>query len=119
MLCPLIRKHLRSMARGRHPTVISQEVRFGNAGADLVGTVNLPNSGDHLPAAVVLHHAGAPTREAALYRHLREGLPALGFAVPTYDRRGSGQSSGSLPWAILILVWPSLVECRIAASRPR
>ena len=48
------------------PTVISQEVRFGNAGADSVGTVYLPNSGDHLPAVVVLHHAGAPTREAAL-----------------------------------------------------
>jgi hypothetical protein len=78
------------------PTVISQEVRFGNAGANLVGTVYLPNIGDHLPAVVVLHHAGAATREAALYRHLREALPALGFAVLIYDRRGSGQSSGSL-----------------------
>jgi len=78
------------------PTVISQEVRFTNAGADLVGTVYLPSTGNHLPAVVVLHHAGAATREAALYRHLREGLPALGFAVLIYDRRGSGQSSGSL-----------------------
>lgn len=78
------------------PTVISQEVRFANAGADLVGTVYLPNTGDHLPTVVVLHHAGAATRAAALYRHLREGLPALGFAVLIYDRRGSGQSSGSL-----------------------
>ena len=78
------------------PTVVSQEVRFGNAGADLVGTVYLPKTGDRLPALVVLHSAGAATREAALYRHLREGLPALGFAVLIYDRRGSGQSSGSL-----------------------
>jgi dipeptidyl aminopeptidase/acylaminoacyl peptidase len=78
------------------PTVVSQEVHFANAGADLVGTVYLPNIGDHLPAVVVLHHAGAATREAALYRHLREGLPTLGFAVLIYDRRGSGQSSGSL-----------------------
>jgi len=78
------------------PTVISQEIHFANAGADLAGTVYLPNIGDHLPAVVVLHHAGAATRESALYRHLREGLPALGFAVLIYDRRGSGQSSGSL-----------------------
>ena len=78
------------------PTVISQEVQFANAGANLVGTVYLPNVGNHLPAVVVLHHAGAATRDAALYRHLREGLPALGFAVLIYDRRGSGQSSGSL-----------------------
>jgi hypothetical protein len=78
------------------PAVISQEVQFGNAGAELVGTVYLPETGDHLPAVVVLHHAGAATRDAALYRHLREGLPALGFAVLIYDRRGSGQSSGNL-----------------------
>jgi dipeptidyl aminopeptidase/acylaminoacyl peptidase len=78
------------------PTVISQDVQFSNAGANLAGTVYLPNTGDHLPAIVVLHHAGAATRESALYRHLREGLPALGFAVLIYDRRGSGQSSGSL-----------------------
>src|SRR5260370_2247915 len=78
------------------PIVSSQEIHFANAGADLVGTVYLPNSGDHLPAVVVLHHAGAATRESALYRHLREGLPALGFAVLIYDRRGSGQSSGGL-----------------------
>ena len=74
------------------PTVISQEIQFTNAGANLVGTVYLPSTGNQLPAVVVLHHAGAATR----YRHLREGLPALGFAVLIYDRRGSGQSSGTL-----------------------
>jgi uncharacterized protein len=78
------------------PTVVSREVRFANAGANLVGTAYLPDIGDHLPGVVVLHSAGAATRESALYRHLREGLPALGFAVLIYDRRGSGQSSGSL-----------------------
>jgi len=75
---------------------ISEEIRFSNAGAELVGTVYLPASGDHLPSVVVLHSAGADTREAGLYRHLREGLPAMGVAVLIYDRRGSGQSSGNL-----------------------
>ena len=78
------------------PLVVSQEIQFSNAGASLVGTVYLPSTGNHLPAVVVLHHAGAATRESALYRDLCEGLPALGFAVLIYDRRGSGQSSGSL-----------------------
>ncbi|HZW93260.1 MAG TPA: alpha/beta fold hydrolase [Candidatus Eremiobacteraceae bacterium] len=78
------------------PQVVSQEVRFSNAGANLVGTVYLPSTGNHLPAVVILHSAGATTRESALYRHLSEGLPALGFVVLIYDRRGSGQSSGNL-----------------------
>jgi pimeloyl-ACP methyl ester carboxylesterase len=76
------------------PKIVSQEVQFSNGQAHLAGTVYLPATGDHLPGVVVLHHAGLPTREAALYRHLKEGLPALGFAVLVFDRRGSGQSSG-------------------------
>jgi len=58
--------------------------------------VYLPKTGNRLPAVVVLHHAGLPTRDANLYRHLCEGLPAMGIAVLVYDRRGSGQSSGGL-----------------------
>ena len=76
--------------------IVSQELRFGNGDANLVGTVYIPEKGDHLPAVVVLHSAMAATREAALYRHLSEGLPALGIAVLIYDRRGSGQSTGSM-----------------------
>jgi len=78
------------------PPLTSQEIQFSNGNAHLVGTVYLPKTGDHLPAVVALHPAGASTREAGLYRHLREGLPAIGFAVLIYDRRGSSQSSGDL-----------------------
>jgi dipeptidyl aminopeptidase/acylaminoacyl peptidase len=76
------------------PPVDSQEIQFTNGNAHLAGTVYLPGNGNHLPAIVVLHDASIPTRQAALYRHLREGLPALGFAVLIYDRRGTGESSG-------------------------
>lgn len=41
-----------------------------------------------------MHHASAAAKEAEIYRHLREGLPEMGFAVLIYDRRGSGQSGG-------------------------
>lgn len=78
------------------PEIVSREVQFANGSAHLVGTLYLPKNGNHLPAVVVLHSAGAATREAGLYRHLREGLPAMGIAVLIYDRRGSGQSSGNL-----------------------
>lgn len=75
---------------------ISEEVQFTNGAAHLKGTAYLPKTGDGLAAVVVLHHAGLPTRDANLYRHLCEGLPAIGIAVLVYDRRGSGQSSGDL-----------------------
>ena len=75
---------------------LSEEVQFANGNAHLRGTVYLPKKGNRLPAVVVLHHAGLPTRDANLYRHLCEGLPAMGIAVLVYDRRGSGQSSADL-----------------------
>jgi len=61
------------------PEVVSREVQFANGSAHLVGTLYLPKNGNHLPAVVVLHSAGAATREAGLYRHLREGLPVMGI----------------------------------------
>jgi pimeloyl-ACP methyl ester carboxylesterase len=79
------------------PKVIAQDIRFTNGDARLAGTVYLPEGGgDRLPAVVALHSALAATRSAGIFRHLREGLPAIGFAVLIYDRRGSGASSGNL-----------------------
>jgi uncharacterized protein len=78
------------------PKVTAQDIQFTNGDVHLAGTVYLPESGDHLPAVVALHGASDATRDAALYRHLREGLPAIGVAVLIYDRRGSGASSGTL-----------------------
>jgi len=77
------------------PAVVTEDLRFTNGDAQLFGTVYLPQSGDRLPAVVVLHDASIPNRQAALYRHLSEGLPAMGIAVLIYDRRATGQSSGS------------------------
>jgi uncharacterized protein len=78
------------------PEVVSQTLRFSNGDAHLVGTLYLPARGDHLPAVVALHSASAATREAKLYRHLSEALPTMGIAVLLYDRRGTGESSGSV-----------------------
>jgi len=78
------------------PKVVAREMQFKNGDAQLAGTLYLPENGDHLPAVVALHGASDPTRKAAVYRHLREGFPAMGIAVLVYDRRGSGDSTGTL-----------------------
>jgi dipeptidyl aminopeptidase/acylaminoacyl peptidase len=79
-----------------NPGVIAQDLQFANGAVHLAGTVYLPANGNHLPAVVALHEAGTATRDAALFQHLTEGLPAMGVAVLIYDRRGSGKSTGSL-----------------------
>jgi pimeloyl-ACP methyl ester carboxylesterase len=78
------------------PGVQSQPVVFRNAGATLRGTLYRPNSLQRVPAVVVLHGAEVGNADAALYDHLRAGLPAIGIAVLVFDRRGTGRSSGTL-----------------------
>lgn len=78
------------------PSSDARELRFESQGYTIAGTLHLPASAESVPAVVVAHGAGTPTREEPLYRHLTDGLPALGFAVFVYDRRDSGESEGDL-----------------------
>jgi pimeloyl-ACP methyl ester carboxylesterase len=77
------------------PGITQQEFRFSNGDIQLAGTLYLPAAGDHLPAVVALWGASNPLRDMPLYQHLAQGLPPMGIAVLIFDRRGSGQSSGS------------------------
>lgn len=103
----------------RTPGVVIQEIQFTNGDARLAGTVYLPASGDHLAAVVGLHGASQPTRAAALYRHLTEGLPAMGIAVLIYDRRGTGASSGSLNVDYETLAGDAIAGQNALAKLPR
>lgn len=80
----------------RSPTapISTRQLEFYNAGAELRGTLYLPTTDQASPVVVVFHSASNPLRDAALYRHLFEIMPALGIGVFVYDRRGSGESAG-------------------------
>lgn len=78
------------------PAVLSQAVEFRHGGATLHGTLYRPTLPGRLPAVVAFHSAGVGNADAALYRHLRQGLPQMGFAVLLFDRRGTGASPSSL-----------------------
>jgi uncharacterized protein len=45
-------------------------------------------------AVIAVHGASEGTRDFYLYRHLHDVLPARGIGVVTFDRRGSGESTG-------------------------
>ncbi len=74
--------------------VVSEEREFQNGDVYLCGTLYLPSSSKPLPAVIALHSASSATQDLPLYRHLKDLLPALGYAVFIYDRRGSGKSTG-------------------------
>ncbi len=69
-------------------------------GADevrLTGTLHLPSGTVPVPAVILAHGAGAGERDTPLYQQMAEIMPALGYAVFVYDRRGSGSSDGEDP----------------------
>jgi len=71
---------------------ITEARRFTSGGVELGGTLYLPRSHKPVAAVVVTHSASSPLGDASLYAHLKVMLPAMGIAVFTYDRRGSGRS---------------------------
>jgi uncharacterized protein len=72
--------------------VVTEHRRFMNGRTELSGTLYLPRSARPVAAIVVTHSASSPLGSASLYDHLKAMMPALGIAVFTYDRRGSGGS---------------------------
>jgi len=73
-----------------------EEVRFAGDGVALAGQLDFPNTrppAQGYPLVFVLHHAGYNTREA--YAHYSEVGRACGYAVFTWDKRGTGRSGAS------------------------
>jgi pimeloyl-ACP methyl ester carboxylesterase len=77
-------------------STISETKSFRSGDAVLQGTLHLPKVANAIGAVVVTHTASKPLQDSLLYEHLKEMLPPLGIAVFSYDRRGSGKSSGNL-----------------------
>lgn len=73
--------------------VAVEQRSFHSGATQLAGTLYLPaHRRAPVAAVVVTHSASSPLRTSSLYDHLETILPAMGIAVFTYDRRGSGQS---------------------------
>lgn len=82
----------------------AEEVRFTSAGVALVGEWYTPSEGDageRHPAVVLVHGAGGMDR-AGPGRYLTETagyFVSRGFAVLSYDKRGTGASGGD--WRVM------------------
>ncbi len=71
-----------------------QELTFEHDDIRFSGTLHVPSGVEEAPAVVVTHGAGPGEENTPLYRQIADLFPAIGFAVVTYDRRGSGDSGG-------------------------
>lgn len=82
------------VAPGTPATPASEEITFRRDHITFHGTLYLSDRSEPQPAVVVLHAANGGTRDYHAYRHLITELPAAGYAVLLFDRRGEGASGG-------------------------
>lgn len=75
--------------------VVAEQRLFQNGEVKLSGTLYLPTGTKPVPAVIAFHSASSATQDLPLYRHLKDLLPPLGYAVFIFDRRGNGKSGGS------------------------
>jgi hypothetical protein len=78
---------------------VPERVSFHNGSVTLVGSLYLPGTTGRHPGVVAFHASNGGTRDYPAYRHLATALPAAGFAVLLFDRRGSGESGGDFETA--------------------
>jgi pimeloyl-ACP methyl ester carboxylesterase len=79
--------------RARRKPGVAEVVGFAGHRATLKGTLFLPEGKGPHPAIVLLHGSGALTRYSfGPYPHF---FTSLGLAVLVYDKRGTGESSGT------------------------
>lgn len=78
-----------------------ERIEFMSDNDTLVGYLSKPLNTQVYPIIVVLHSASHGHHDNDLYNHLERNMNEVGVGVFTYDRRGSGESTGDFNSASL------------------
>lgn len=90
----------------------STDLRIRSGGVELAATLTLPDGAGPHPAVILMHGSGPGTRTEL--RRFAAHFESLGYATLVYDKRGSGQSTGS--WTTASLE-DSVADARSAFER--
>jgi pimeloyl-ACP methyl ester carboxylesterase len=106
-----------------HPSVVAQrlatrdqQLQFASGPVTLSGTLTLPPGPPPYPALVLVHGSNALTRD--VFGPWSRYFVGLGFAVLSYDKRGTGRSTGDWKQADFpLLAADVLAGVRVLAAR--
>jgi hypothetical protein len=87
---------LPACARQPQPARI-EEITFASGSFQVVGDLRLPEGSAPFPVVLFVHGSGAADRtEFGLYLPIMERMLRLGFAVFSWDKPGTGESTGQI-----------------------
>jgi dienelactone hydrolase len=98
------------------PVLLDQPVKWQSHGAELSGELISPGAKGRHPAVVMLHGSGRSTRED--YREQAEFLAEHGVGALIYDKRGSGESTGSPDYRLSQLADDARAAIAMLRRRP-
>ena len=78
---------------GRRLSFATTETRFQGNGETLAGKLVMPPGNGKVPIAVMVH--GSESYSARTFNYFQRMLPAHGIGVFVYDKRGTGDSTGT------------------------
>jgi pimeloyl-ACP methyl ester carboxylesterase len=82
-------------------SALIQEVRFKSDGFRIVGELRFPSEGEKYPVVILVHGSGSATRDGAVnFEPLIEIFLRRGYAVFSWDKPGSGESTGNFENAL-------------------
>ncbi len=82
-------------------STVEERIEFTSQNDSIVGYLSKPIETNQFPVVVVLHSASHSHHDNDIYNHLEDQLVKNGIGVFTYDRRGSGESTGDFNTASL------------------
>ncbi len=95
-----------------------QEVSFKSGDFNLKGDLRIPIDGEIHPAVVLVHGSGSATRDGAVYLEpLIEVFLRNGYAVFSWDKPGSGESTGEFEGGKTLTQRANILEDGIKALR--
>jgi pimeloyl-ACP methyl ester carboxylesterase len=96
---PPVKLHLKKKSFADPPFFTREDLSIKNDRVTIAATLYKPVGGGPFPVAVIIPGSGEQSRAMWEYRSHVYGLVRRGIAALIYDKRGVGQSSGSLATA--------------------
>jgi alpha-beta hydrolase superfamily lysophospholipase len=91
---PPVTLHLKRAPAQLRPRALLRDVSFRTGDVTLAGTLTMPSGPGPHPAIVVIHGSGEQGRASGPYQSWGAFFAQRGIAALTYDKRGTGGSSG-------------------------
>jgi uncharacterized protein len=114
---PSVLFHVKKSIPDRVFNFVKEDVIYKNNNITLAGTIYKPNGTTEHPYVILIHGSGNQTRKTINLRSMAYMLAQNGIGVLIYDKRGTGNSTGSADASIFVLAGDAIEGVNYLSGR--